>query len=263
MAKLLNHVGRIRTTKKKCLVVFRTLPNESNYCLVVLTENLSDANHDALINLVESNAAQSAGEFGEVLARHRFPDGSLMLSALHVQDRLIKVPTDQVEMTPTTANTVVLSELNQLIAEQRGVTVGDLAVKGPDSKIGNTATTLDNASKIEEVVEAIEVPLTVDHVLSDVELAANLRTQAAVLEKERIALLEQAEQLSPTVKPVVKSEPVVNATVTETTTATIDNPAITAPVAQAIATKTATATTKKPVAKQAKSTATGKQPVKS
>ena len=124
----LKHVGRLTTTGRKVLVAFRTLPGESYSCLVIPTENLLDDQHNALIQLVESPAAQQAFEFHEVLARAKFPDGSTMLPALHVQGKLLKVGTDKVEMTPNFYNKILLAELNQLIAEQRGVAVDDLSV---------------------------------------------------------------------------------------------------------------------------------------
>ena len=128
MAVNLKHVGRIKTNGSKCLVVFRTLPNDAFNCLIVQTENLSDSYHDSLINLVESPAAQNANEFAEVLARAVFSDGSTMLPSLHAKGNLVKVPTDMVEMLPNNSVAILLSELNQMIAEQQGISVQDLAV---------------------------------------------------------------------------------------------------------------------------------------
>jgi hypothetical protein len=129
MAQELKHVGRVVATNKKCLVAYRSLPGDAHYCLIVPTENLPDIYHDALINLVESNAGQTAYEFAEAMDRTQFPDGSRMLPALHASGRLIKVATSAIEMIPTATSNILLSELNQIIAEQRGVSVDDLSVK--------------------------------------------------------------------------------------------------------------------------------------
>lgn len=173
----IKHVGRVKATGKKCIVVYRTLPGESNSCLIAPTENLPDSYHDALINLVESNAGQTADEFATVMARSLFPDSSNMLSALHTQSRLVKIGTDAIEMTPTTATVVVLSELNQIIAEQRGLTVADLAIK--------TTTTADTIAET-PIVEQAAVVLTPEE-------------QAAAYRKEAARLLDEAEKLVPTV----------------------------------------------------------------
>ena len=52
MAQGIKHVGRIKSTGRKCLIVFRTLPGDARSCLVVLTENLNPTYHDALMSLV-------------------------------------------------------------------------------------------------------------------------------------------------------------------------------------------------------------------
>jgi hypothetical protein len=87
----LKHVGRVIGSGKKCVVAYRTLPGDAYNCLIVPTENLPDSYHDALINLVESNAGQSSYEFAEAMARTNFPDGYIMLTALHMQNRLVKI----------------------------------------------------------------------------------------------------------------------------------------------------------------------------
>jgi hypothetical protein len=125
----IKHIGRVRSTKKKCVVAYRTLPGDAYYCLIVPTENLPDSYHDSLINLVESNAGQTAYEFAEAMMRTTFSDGSNMLAALHTQGRLIKVATSEIEMTPTTNLSIQLSELNQVIAEQRGISIDELSIK--------------------------------------------------------------------------------------------------------------------------------------
>lgn len=198
----IKHVGRIIETGKKCLVVFRTLPGEADSCLIVGTENLDDASHNALIQLVESPSAQSSFEFAEVLARAKFPDGSTMLPSLHANGKLIKVATDKVEMTPNFQNRIVLSELNQLIAEQMGVSVQDLAV------------TDGNKSKEAEVVEVAQVkdiaqPATTEQVsepavaktFSNADDEAKFyRSQADKLAKQAAEFRRKAEELVPTKK---------------------------------------------------------------
>ena len=135
----LKHVGRFVTNGRKCLVAYRSLPGDAYNCLVVQTENLTDDQHNSLIQLVESPAAQDANEFAEVLARSSFSDGSTMLANLHVNGKLIKVPTDQVEMIPNFQTRVLLSELNAMIAQQLGVSIDDLSISDP-RKINNNDT---------------------------------------------------------------------------------------------------------------------------
>ncbi len=204
----LKHVGRIKRNGKKCIVVFRTLPGDAFNCLVILTESLVPSYHDPLINLVESNAAQTNSELSEVLARSVFPDGTTMLPSLHKQGLLVKVPTDQVEMTPNTSMSINLSELNQLIAEQRGVSVQDLM---PGPEVQEVATVKDLA--IEEPVNqnSDSGKTTSSSVnestepLNNEQLAKKYRSDADRLSKEAAQLRRMAEDLVPTKKKVVKA----------------------------------------------------------
>jgi hypothetical protein len=197
----LKHVGRVKSTKKKCVVVFRTLPGDAFNCLIAPTENLPDSYHDALINLVESPSGQSSNEFGEVLARSQFPDGSTMLAALHSQGRLIKVSTDQVEMTPNNVVSIPLSELNQIIAEQMGTTVDALSLKS-----GITEAPKQNPNvKVEEVATVQTVP-TAQSTAEPTSFespeaeAKYYRSQADKLSKDAAEMRRKAEALSPTKK---------------------------------------------------------------
>ena len=204
----LKHVGRIIATKKKCVVAYRTLPGESSSCLIVTTENLPDSYHDSIINLVESPAGQSAHEFAEVLARSTFSDGSVMLAALHTQGRLFKAPTSSIEMTPTTGASIMLSELNQIIAEQRGVAVDDLAIRGapdkntPDIKEDKTAPVVDSLTSTRSTSADIEDTTVPPPVMGDTpeEQAKFYRSQADKMAKDAAKMRRLAEELVPTKK---------------------------------------------------------------
>jgi hypothetical protein len=211
----LKHVGKIKASGRKCLVAFRTLPGDAYSCLVIPTENLRDDQHDSLIQLVESASGQSAHEFADALSRAKFPDGSTMLPALHTQGKLIKIPTDQIEMTPNFNSSIVLSELNSIIAEQQGIAVDDLSVrndttspnknvevvdvaqiddmmKKPQSKDNVGRTT--SASITEEEQPLVEPTGTPD------EVAKFYRSQADKLAKQAAEFRRKAEDIVPTKK---------------------------------------------------------------
>lgn len=201
----LKHVGRVIGTGRKCVVAYRTLPGDAYNCLIVQTENLPDSYHDAIINLVESNAGQASYEFAEALARTNFPDGYVMLTALHAQNKLIKISTDQVEMLPTHAVSIKLSELNQIIAEQRGTTVDELSLKSP--------TKIEPPQDIKKETKAEDSKSALVELLTPEQKAKHYRSEADRLSKEAAALRRQAEELVPTVKKG-KTESVVEEVVT-------------------------------------------------
>lgn len=193
------HVGRVRSTGKKCIVVFRTLPGDAYNCLIAPTENLPDSYHDAMINLVESSGGQSSNEFGEVMARSTFPDGSIMLAALHTQGRLIKVSTDQIDMIPNSTTRVQLSELNQVIAEQQGVSVDALSLKSGITEKPADKPVAQQPTEVAPI--AFDEPAEVVADPSDPVATAKLfRSQADKLAKQAAEYRRKAEELVPTKK---------------------------------------------------------------
>jgi hypothetical protein len=189
--KTLKHIGKMKNTGEKVLVVFRTLPGESNMALVLPTATLPDIYHDAIIQLVESDQAQDTNEFGEIMFIRRFPDGRAMLSAMQQDNRLRKVATDTVIMTPTLSNSIVLDQLNVVIAEQRNMSVGDLS----SLVIGSTAKTKEAANK--DVAEkSIELPASTES-LTEKDLARQYRSQADAMYKEAAKLRKQADEIDP------------------------------------------------------------------
>lgn len=187
----LKHVGRIKSNNRRIVVAFRVVPGEPDNCVVVTTENLSADEHDTLIRMVESNAGQDANDLSQVMSRTSLPDGRNMLAHFHKTGKMIKVATNQVEMIPNRNTSILLSELNEIIAQQQGVTVDDLA--GIDS----SAETKEVTTKIDPVSDANE-PLTDDA------LAAKYRSDADKLFKEAKRLRDEAEKLSPAKKATKK-----------------------------------------------------------
>jgi hypothetical protein len=193
----LKHVGRIISTKQRCLVAYRTLPGDSHYCLVIPTDSLTDAYHNSIINLVESQAAQDSYEFAEVLMRNYFSDGNNMLKWLHANGLLLKMATSSIEMCPTTSITVQLSELNQIIAEQRGVSVDDLSI--PPSSDESKVIEAKKEASLAKPTAVVEESKTVD--MNDpVATAKHYRSQADKLAKEAANFRRLAEELVPTKK---------------------------------------------------------------
>jgi len=207
----IKHVGKLKSNGRKVIVAYRVIPKENPpvHALVLDTAILADADHDKIISTVESNAGQSAFEFVEVMARTQLNDGSNMLARMHSTGMLQKIPMSEILMTPNTGTTIGLDELNRIIAEQRGVTIADLAMKDPNEL--PSGTTVEEVGSVNEMptkqtevlaeaqaAETLQAPT--DGVLSDEDLAASYRSQADRLYKEAKALRAQAEELVPTTK---------------------------------------------------------------
>jgi hypothetical protein len=194
----LKHVGRQASNKRKCIIAYRVIPNDPEHCLVIFTESLESADHDSLIKAVESNSGQNAYEFAEAMSRTTLSDGRNMLAAFHTMGKLTKMPTSAIELVPNSQSTANLAEVNKFVAEQKGVTVEDLALQSG----GTTSKKTPEAP----VAEAPVAEAPADGVLSDEDLAAQYRSQADRLYKEAKRLREQAEELVPTKRKTKKTE---------------------------------------------------------
>jgi hypothetical protein len=208
---MLKHVGRIKKTQKKCIVAYRVVPGTDNEAVVIPTESLMAEEHDALIKLVESAAGQQSYELAEAMARTRLPDGRIMLAGFHTTGKMIKVNSDQIEMTPDTRTVIDLTELNNNIAAQKGVTVAELALKDPSGGPAPTPTPEPSPSNaVDAYVESTppasdmlamdEAVTTNEEVLTDEKLAAQYRSQADAMFKEAKILREQAKEITDRLK---------------------------------------------------------------
>lgn len=198
----MKHVGKMKNNGAKIVVAYRTLPGDPFSALVVGTQALMDSYHDSLMSLVESDIGQQADELADVMAVRRFPDGSNMLHYLHTNGHLKKVPTNGVLITPDNKSSVSLDELNQIIAENRGIKLNDLAVKDGSNTV---VPTLDAGSESadkqpDELTQETAFELT----------PSEMRSRADALFKEASKLRKAADELDPP-----KSKKPAKATATE------------------------------------------------
>jgi hypothetical protein len=185
----MKHVGKMNSNGARVVVVYRTLPSDPHSALVVGTQGLTDMYHDGLMTVVESESGQTANELAEILAVRKFADGSNMLAHLHTNGHLKKVPTTSVVMTPSTKDQIPLDKLNEIIAEQRGIAIEELAVNDGSQQ---DKTVAPKKAKKEEVIEVT------DSITSDFELSpSELRSRADALYKEAAKLRKQADDLDP------------------------------------------------------------------
>lgn len=189
----MKHVGKMKNNSARVAVAYRTLPGDPLSALVIGTHGLTDAYHDSLMSLIESEAGQGANELAEVLATRRFPDGAVMLEWLHTRGHLKKVPTSLVLMTPNSQTQIPLNELNEIVAKQKGVALEDLAVS-------------DGSQKTDKKKKNINQEVVVEDSTPEQLSPAQLRSQADALYKQAAALRKQADDLDPPKKRTVKKK---------------------------------------------------------
>lgn len=184
----MKHVGKMKNNGAKIVIVYRTIPGDSNSALVVGTNALMDSYHDSLMSLVESDNAQQANELADVMSVRRFPDGSNMLQYVHANGLLMKVPTTGVLVTPDNKTSIPLNELNVIIAQQKGITLDELSIKDSSN---STVPTI--SEKVIPSNEAVVEPVIPTESLTP----AEMRSKADGLYKEAAKLRKEADEIDP------------------------------------------------------------------
>jgi len=225
----MKHVGKIDNTGSRVVVVFRVVPNEPGNCLVVYSDSLPNMYHDNLMEAVESTEGQAEFELGNYLGRRMFSNGQRMLEALHKGKFIQKVRVDLVTMTPGGRQEIKLADLNKLIADQKGVTVEDLAgtIDQTDAEIAADEAAASYTGYSSNVGQSVVTDTGLDvstfeggptlnenRSLTDEDLAKNLvkqseslNAQVEQLMSESKRLTEEAYSLNPSLKPKKSSKP--------------------------------------------------------
>lgn len=207
----MKHVGKMKNNGARVAVVFRTLPGDPLSALVVGTNALPDAFHDSLMSTIENESTQQANELADILAVRRFPDGSNMLEYLHSKGLLTKVATKMVSMIFDAKNQMQLDELNQLIADQKGVPIEDLSIKeGEAVEEPAKAATVATKNKWDKAREdkALAVEAAEQKIEDDARALtpADMRSRADALYKEAARLRKEADTIDPPKKKTAKAE---------------------------------------------------------
>lgn len=197
---MIKHVGK--HGDRKVAIVFREVPGEEHMCLVVYTETLPIAMHDALVRTIESPSAQAEDNLGDALFRSLFSDGRPMLQTLHAEGMLKKVQTKQVVVTPNPSSHVNLSEMNEILRKMK---LGNEAIREMadlDTNRGMTGKVRPRDDFGREVGApgentrgAAVAGSDAARALDDVALAANFRTQAERMAREAQGLLAESQRL--------------------------------------------------------------------
>ena len=183
----MKHVGKMKNNGAKIVIAYRTIPGDPLSALVIGTQQLTDSYHDALMSLLDSDTAQQANELADVMSVRRFPDGSNMLQFVHANGLMKKVPTNGVIVTPDNKTNIPLDELNNIIAQQKGVTLEELSIKDGSNSTIPTIAKAD--SSVSDVVE---------DTVSGIELSpAEMRSRADALYKEAAKLRKEADEIDP------------------------------------------------------------------
>lgn len=199
---MIKHVGK--HGDRKVAILFREVPGEEHMCLVVYTETLPVAMHDAMMRAIESPVCQTAENLGDALFRELFSDGRPMLQTLHAEGMMKKVQTKQIVVTPNPSSHVNLEEMNAIIRKMK---LGEDAIremadldrnKGMTGKVRQRddfgreiGAPIDAVRQGSSAVAGSDAALALD----DVALAQDFQRQAQRMAAEARSLLAESERL--------------------------------------------------------------------
>lgn len=198
---MLKHVGK--HNDKRCVIVFRKIPDLEHMALVIYSDLLPRMVHDEVMRAVESPQGQEAKEISDVLFRTIMADGTNCLESLHRNGLMKKVPTNQVLVTPTTNSSVRLDELNDILDEMQKGEEALKRLQDLDASRGMSGKQSPRRAEIQELGERktreaqgnTSAAAMLSGLLSDSDLAAQRLEQAVKMEESAKQLLAEAERL--------------------------------------------------------------------
>lgn len=175
---MMKHVGVVKNTSRKCVVVMMSLPQDEGNALIIETDSLPDRLSDSLNDALTSAAGQESASFSDVLHRRMMPDGSgTMLEAFHHAGLLRREPVENINMLPMPNYPVPLKDILAQLRAMSGQEVKPI----PTNYSGNQ---------------------TADAVESRTSLAKSILFQATELEREAARKREEAYRVAPELRPV-------------------------------------------------------------
>ena len=193
MSTFKKHVGRIRNTDRRCVVVYMQIPGNEENALIVDTDALPDRFHDALMDILDSKEGQETPNLHTLLARRILPDLGLdMMNALHTYGFLRPVEIDNVVMYPAPNAPCPLRTI-------------------VDFMNGNDAPKEQPANLENRVLENQKS----DSQQAQLDIAQNILRQAQDLEDEANRKREQAYRLVPELRPASVAQVTDSPAVTE------------------------------------------------
>ncbi len=137
MAQLKRHIGKLKNTDRRIVVVYMSIPGKEKSALIVDTDALPDQFHEFLMNVVESEAGQRSVNLADVLDRRASPDSGLnLMNSLHRRGFMRPEPVDNIIMFPRPNMPFPLSQVIELMKKDEPSSINETQtpVKGPEAR---------------------------------------------------------------------------------------------------------------------------------
>jgi hypothetical protein len=181
---LKRHVGRLKNTDRRVVVVYMQLPGKPDSALIIDTDALPDQFHEFLMAVVDSDAGQNTKDLAEVLDRRASPDAGMnLMNSMHRRGLMRPEPIDNIVMFPRPNMPFPLAKIIEMNNAGQS-SVAEKALEEYDPSFSQHAHNF-----------------AVDTADKDISLAKGLLIDASLLEEEVIKKRNKAYNLAPSLRP--------------------------------------------------------------
>jgi hypothetical protein len=180
------HYGKVKSTDRRCAVVFMQLPDSPEKALIIDIESLPPRFEQVMAEIIDSKEGQESGDLATYMNTRQIPEtGRTVLNEFHANGWLRTEPITNIVMVPNAHNPISLVDLLQAMGRLPDAVKNTLAEH--NQKFNSVVNNM-NAAKEEERRR----------------MAENLLMEANLLEQEATRKRESAYQYSPELRPMVK-----------------------------------------------------------
>jgi hypothetical protein len=186
MSQIKKHVGKIKSTDRRCVIVFMQLPDAPDKALIIDVEALPPRFEQIISEIVNAPAGQAVRDLADYMNTRQVPEtGRSVLNEFHANGFLRVEPVSNVTMLPVPHQPIPLTE----VLKSMGILPASVEEQqARETEQFNVIVNNLNATKNEERVQ----------------LASNMLYEAELLEAEAAKKREQAYQYAPSMRPPKK-----------------------------------------------------------
>lgn len=201
MANIKKHVGKVKSTDKRCVVVFMQLPDAKGHALIIDVEALQPRYEQILLEVVDSQEGQNENDLASAMARRTVQEsGRTVLEEFHVQGLMRKEPITNIIMMPRPNAPFELRDILEQLGKLDETVVPAPVAPNDNAEVKYNAFTNNMNAQDEEKRQA---------------MAMNFLMEADMLTDEANKKREQAYAVAPELRPrkavkaAVAAEPVL------------------------------------------------------
>lgn len=187
MANIKKHVGKVKSTDKRCVVVFMQLPEEKNQALIIDVEALQPRYEQILLEVVDSQEGQNENDLAAAMARRTVQEsGRTVLEEFHRQGLMRKEPVENIIMMPRPNAPFPLRDILEQMGKLDETVTPEVAAPNTNAEVKYNAFTNNMNAQDEEKRQA---------------MAMNFLMEADMLIDEANKKREQAYAVAPELRP--------------------------------------------------------------